>query len=98
MIEKITQLHPEIALFTTVCIVMVMGLSRSSFWRAACAWVTGLGLIVSLVLSLRSPATDGLLPQFLPYTKTLIAAVGLLVLPLMGGTVDRWYERQVGRG
>lgn len=98
MIEKLAQLHPEMALFATVCVVMVIGLLRSNFWRAACAWVTGAGLLVAMILSLRSPVTEGLLPQFLPYTKTLIAAIGLLVLPLMGGTVDRWYEGQVGRG
>jgi NADH-quinone oxidoreductase subunit N len=98
MIEKIAQLHPEIALFATTCIVMVLGLARSTLWRSMSAWVTGAGLIVALVLSIYSPQTDGMLPNFLPYSKALIAAVGLLILPLMGGTVDRWYERAVGRG
>ncbi len=98
MIEKLAQLHPEIALFAATCIVMVLGLAKSSFWRGMSVWVTGLGLVAALVLSFFSPQTDGMLPNSLPYLKAMIAAIGLMILPLMGGTVDRWYERTVGRG
>ena len=98
MIEKLPYLHPEMAIFAAACVVMVLGLSRSALIRSLSAWITGLGLVAALVLSLRSPTTDGLFPAMQPYIKALVAAFGLLALPLMGGTVDRWYEQQVGKG
>ncbi len=98
MIEKLAQLHPEIVLFAATCVVMVLGLARSSVWRAMSAWITAAALAVAFVLALRSPATDGLFPNFLAYTKAMVAGVGLLILPVMSGTVDRWYERRVGKG
>jgi NADH-quinone oxidoreductase subunit N len=93
MIDKLAMLHPEMALFVTTCVVLALGLSKSSMWRKACAPATGIGLIVALYLSLQSPTTDGMFPNMLPYAKSLIAAMGLLMLPLMGGTVDVWRER-----
>jgi len=98
MIEKLAQLHPEIALFITTCVVLALGLWRSSVVRAATPWVAGLGLAIAAFFSLRSPEGDGVLPQLLPYAKTLTALIGLAILPLLSGAVDRWYEREVRRG
>ena len=98
MTEKLALLHPEMALFAATCLVLALGLSRSAFWRAASAPMTGIALAVAFVLALRSPVTNGLFPHFLGYSKAMIAGIGLLLLPLMAGTVDREYERRVGRG
>ncbi|RMH25678.1 MAG: NADH-quinone oxidoreductase subunit N [Planctomycetota bacterium] len=98
MSEKLALLHPEMVLFAATCVVMVLGLARSAVWRSACAWLTGGALAAAFVLALRSPVTDGLFPHFLAYTKAMIAGVALLILPVMSGTVDRWYERRVAKG
>ena len=98
MSEKLALLHPEMVLFAATCVVMVMGLARSAHWRNASAWITAAALVVAFVLALRSPVTDGLFPQFLAYTKAMIAGVALMILPVLSGTVDRWYERRIGRG
>ncbi|MEC9373488.1 MAG: NADH-quinone oxidoreductase subunit N, partial [Planctomycetota bacterium] len=104
MIEKLGLLHPEIALFVTTCIVMILGLSKARGLRRSCAFVTAAGLIVAAVLGVMSPRgaapglTDSILPNILPYAKTLIALVGLLILPLLSGVVDRSFEYRLTKG
>ncbi len=98
MIEKLALLHPEIALFVTTCVVMIVGLSKSAAARRASAWITALGTIVAFVLALNSPMGDGLLPGMLGFAKATIAGVGFLLLLLLAGTVDRDYEARLARG
>lgn len=106
MIDKLALLHPEIALFITTCVVMILGLSKGAYFRKSAALVTALGLGVAAVLGAMSPTgresggglADAILPNWLPYTKTLIAVVGLLLLPLLTGVVDRLYERDIEKG
>jgi NADH-quinone oxidoreductase subunit N len=89
MAEKLLQLHPEIALFVTTCIVMVLGLSQRASLRRSCALVSAVGLAIAAWLGTRSPVMDGaIFPGMLPYAKTLIALVGLLLLPVCSGLMD----------
>jgi NADH-quinone oxidoreductase subunit N len=107
MIERLTFLHPEIALFLTTCVVMVLGLSRALGRRRLAAPVTGLGLLVAAYLSwsgtptgpgLSSAAGQLLLPFMPAYAKTVICLVSLPILMLLAGTVDRAEEERVARG
>lgn len=106
MIDRLAFLHPEIALFVTTCIVMILGLSRTYAIRKATAWFAAIGLAAAFWLSLSTPAglevlpTSGqtLLPNLPGFAKCLIAAVALLMLPVMAGTVDRQNEEQIAAG
>ncbi|MFO0856044.1 MAG: NADH-quinone oxidoreductase subunit N [Phycisphaerales bacterium] len=118
--ERLSFLYPEIALFVTTCIVMVVGLSKNLGTRKLTSWIAGLGLLVTLFLSVATTpsSTHGacpmtgtvftdaatpksgqmLLPDMVPYAKALIALIGLMLLPLMSGTVDRLEEAAVSSG
>ncbi len=107
MIDKLAFLLPEIALFVATCVVMVLGLSRERTLRKASAWVCGLGLLVALVLAWQTtPAPDvlsayagqKLLPNLVSYGKVIVAGVGLLLLLLAAGTVDRDEEARIVGG
>lgn len=98
MSEKLALLHPEIFLFITTCVVMIVGLSKSVMARRASAWITAAGLIGAFVLALRSPMGAGLLPGMLGYDKAMIAGIGFLLLLVLAGGVDRGYEARVLRG
>jgi NADH-quinone oxidoreductase subunit N len=107
MIERIAYLWPEIALFITTCVVMVLGLSRTYALRKATALVAGLGTLAATVLAaLTTPDGDQVtaaagqiyLASMVPYAKCIIGAVGLLLLLLMAGTVDRAEEADIAKG
>lgn len=98
MNEKLALLRPEIVLFITATIVMILGLSPRYHVRKSCAVVTGLGLIVAAYFSWNSPAMTGMFPGLLPYAKTIIVLISLLILPLLTGLVDQGYEADVARG
>ncbi len=97
MIERLAFLWPEIVLFATTCVVMVLGLSKDLVWRRATGLVAGLGLAASgVVASVYTPhgqyppgAGQLLLPNLALYGKVIVAAVGLLLLLLVSGTADR---------
>lgn len=107
MSEKLLLLHPEMVLFVGACVMLVLGLSKASFVRALCAPVTAIFLIVSalaaipaisLALGLMTPEQTQSLPSLLPYAKLMVAGVGLLILPLLAGVVDRPLDAAVKRG
>src|SRR5258705_10007593 len=99
IVAKLHSIWPEVALFLTTCVVMVMGLSPSLAIRRQTAMVTALGLIVAGVLAFLTPIAEGsTLPYLLPYVKVLVAAVGLLLLLLVAGTVDRTEEQLIAPG
>ncbi|MBC7771935.1 MAG: NADH-quinone oxidoreductase subunit N [Pyrinomonadaceae bacterium] len=96
MIDKIQALWPEIALFITTCIVMVIGLSPSREIRKLCSPICALGLIVAGYLAYQTtPLGAGPLPHLALYGKLLVAGIGLLLLMLMAGVADREYEKAV---
>lgn len=106
MIERLPFLYPEIVLFVTTCVVMVLGLSHTLALRRATALVAGLGLAVAgAVAAMTTPhgavassAGQTLLPNLAVYGKVIVAVVGVLLLLLMGGTTDRREEELVASG
>jgi len=99
MTEKLAQLWPEIVLFAGACLVMVLGLSPDVRTRRGCALVAGASLLIAGVLAAASPAPAGaLLPGLASFAKAMIAGVGLLLLLLAPGTVDRDEEAAVEQG
>lgn len=99
MIEKLAYLWPEVSLFITTCVVMVLGLSPQAEVRRLCAWVAAVGLIVAAGLAANAqPSPDALLPNLMPFAKVVIASVGVLLLLLLAGTVDRDYEALIQEG
>lgn len=99
MFDKVHDLWPEIALFITTCIVMVVGLSPNLGTRRLCSLISALGLGVAGVLgAVATPEGQGLLPALMPFAKVLIAGVGLMLLLLAEGTVDRQEEDLIAAG
>lgn len=99
IVEKLRFLGPEVALFIATVIVMVLGLSPRTGMRRACAGVSiiALGIAGALALFMPTPP-NSLLPGLTPFAKMLIAAVGILLVLLLTGTVDREYESALARG
>ncbi len=100
MESKLTLLWPEIALFITACIVMILGQSRHKDSRNLSPWVCALGLVVSgfLAWNFRGVTTSAALPHLPYYGKLLVSAIGLVLLPLMAGIADRDLEASVAKG
>ncbi|MCA9297737.1 MAG: hypothetical protein KDA28_01645, partial [Phycisphaerales bacterium] len=98
MIERLALLWPEIVLFATTCVVMVVGLSPNPGIRRGVPFLAGVGLLAATVLGLNGPNGGGLLPFMMPYAKAIIGGVGLLLLMLLAGTVDREDEERIDRG
>jgi len=101
--EKVALVWPEIWLFITTCVVMVVGLSPDERVRKLCSWICGLGLIVAIGTAAAAPTAGdpnaaGLFPSLTPYMKALIGIVGLLLLPLLAGTVDRDLDAAIRAG
>jgi len=96
VIEKIHALWPEISLFATACVVMLIGLSADRSLRRLCALLSGVGLIIAGVLAhYTTPVGAGPLPGLALYGKQIVAVVGFVLLFLMTGVADREYEDAV---
>ncbi len=98
MTEKIALVWPEIILFLTTCVVLLTGQWPATPIRRMTPWLTAVGLIAAMGAALGSPAGHGLMPGLMPYAKALAAGMGLLLLPLIVGTVDREQETAADRG
>ncbi len=99
MSEKLALIVPEILLFITTCIVMITGQWPQRAVRQFTPWICGIGLIAAAGAATATPDAVGtLFPALIPYTKVIIAMVGLLLLLLLSGTVDRDIETDVDRG
>lgn len=78
---------------------MVVGLSPNRATRKMCAPLSLVGLLVAGCLALTTGSISATpLPQLGMYGKALAAGVGLLLIMLLGGTVDRELESAVDRG
>lgn len=98
MTEKLSILWPEIALFITTCVVLVTGLSPNATLRRGTGAIAALGLAIALCLVPLSPPGPGGFPMMMPFAKGLIALVGLIMVGLMAGTVDRRFEAAIDAG
>ncbi|MCA9309656.1 MAG: NADH-quinone oxidoreductase subunit N, partial [Phycisphaerales bacterium] len=99
MVEKLQLSVPEIILFVAAVLVMVLGLSPRIQMRQMCGWIAGVALLASAIAALLTPASpNALLPNLVPFGKTLIAVIGVLLVMLSGGAADREYELEVSRG
>ena len=105
MVEKLTLIAPEILLFIGAIIVAITGLSGSRTLRGAVPVVTAIFLAGAAVLTQfvysdsEALASSGLLfPRIGGYVKTLTCVVGIALVALGSGTIDRAYERAVASG
>ncbi|HHN77686.1 MAG TPA: NADH-quinone oxidoreductase subunit N, partial [Phycisphaerales bacterium] len=89
---------PEIWLFITTCVVMVVGLSPDMRVRRLCGWISGIGILVAIGAAVPVEHPGGLFPAITPYAKGMIGVVGLLLLPLLAGTVDRDLDAAIAEG
>ncbi len=99
IVEKLRFLGPEIVLFIATVVVMVLGLSPSRAIRRSCAAVSVVALVIAGILAGSLPQPEhSLLPNLMPFAKMLVAAVGVLLVLVLSGTVDRDYEAAIDRG
>jgi NADH-quinone oxidoreductase subunit N len=87
MTDRLAFLWPEIALFVTTCIVMIVGLSKSLAVRKSTGVIAGLGVLVSLYLAaVTTPHTGGaaICPLTnIEFAPKLTASMGQVLLPDM---------------
>ncbi|MFZ4572959.1 MAG: NADH-quinone oxidoreductase subunit N [Phycisphaerales bacterium] len=107
MIERLAYLYPELALFVSTCLVMVLGLSPVKESRKLVPGVASAGvLIATLLAAFTTPAGKAVTPEggqtlllnLVPYAKVMIGAVGFILLLVLGGTVDRGDEARIAAG
>ncbi|HZW08846.1 MAG TPA: NADH-quinone oxidoreductase subunit N [Phycisphaerales bacterium] len=100
MIERISYLWPEIVLFIGACFTMVIGLSPSAPVRKQTGVVAGIFLVIAMAMAIATPRAPAwaILPGMMPFAKTLIAAIGLVLLLVITGTVDREEEAAIEGG
>lgn len=91
-------LLPEAAMFAGTCLTMIVGLSRDPHIRNQTWLIVMATLVLAGLLAANSPATSNVFPMLMPFAKSLIAVVGLLLMLLAAGTVDRDEERQIAAG
>ena len=98
--EALVRFWPEIALFVTTCVVMIVGLSADRAVRRLCAPIAGLGLVAAAYLAVEfmMPVSPSPMPYMAVYGKVMVAGVGLLLLMLFPGLADRDLEAAVDRG
>ena len=99
MTDKLALIAPEIALFITTCVVMIVGLSPAGAVRRGTAFVAAIGLVAAGAIAQQvGPSEGGLFPGLVPFAKGLIAIIGLMLLPLLSGVVDRDEDEAIAAG
>ncbi len=100
MISKLSVIVPEIVMFVGTCLVLMLGLSKTASIRRSCVGVAELTLIIAGIAAATGPSlvAESLLPNLMPFAKVLIAVVGLVLLLLLSGTVDRDIEAAAAVG
>lgn len=102
--DRISFLWPEIVLFAFTCWVMMLGLSPHRATRKLCAPFSGVALGIAGILAWKTTPGNSevtaltgqlLLPGMVAYAKVTIAVVGILMLLLLAGTVDRADEENI---
>ncbi|MGJ8636568.1 MAG: NADH-quinone oxidoreductase subunit N [Phycisphaerales bacterium] len=99
MTEKLAFVLPEIILFIATCLVMVTGQWPVRAIRSFTPWICGVALIAAGMIATSTPVDpNALFPNLIPFAKFMIAAVALLLLVNLTGTVDRDLEADVDKG
>ena len=104
MIEKLWLLIPEMILFGGAIVVSIMGLSPLKNLRdmvpfVVMVFLAGAFVTVPLVYTPERVAEAGLLmPMLGKYVKMLVCGIGVLLVMLKVGLIDRRYERMVDAG
>lgn len=99
MADRIASIWPEIIVFITVCVVMVMGLSRDRDVRRSTTWVAGFGLFLAFIAARVTPPVQAtLLPELAGFFKPAVCLIGLLLLPLVAGSIDHAVEKRFDAG
>jgi len=104
MVEKLWFLIPEMTLFIGVVVVAVLGLSPNRSLRDILPFVTCLFLGLAFFLTPylytaeRIESADLLMPRLGQYVKMIVCAVGVMLVMLNVGLIDRSYERAVEEG
>lgn len=102
--QTVALLAPEIVLFAAAMVVAVLGLSRSPAVRASVPWVCVLALLAALVVldavwtPERVQGARLLFPMLGKFAKAIIAIVGIGLVAVSAGSIDRRYEESVARG
>ena len=101
--DKLTLIIPEMVLFGGAVIVAILGLSHARTLRSAVPWATIAFLIAAVICTLVIPNDDAanksmILPNLGIYVKTLVGLVGIGLVMLGIGSVDRAYEDAVKNG
>ncbi|MBM4007985.1 MAG: NADH-quinone oxidoreductase subunit N [Planctomycetes bacterium] len=101
---RLMLLTPEILLFGAAVVAAVLGLSRRHSIRAFLPIFTCLALVASLALmpitwtETRANEAQLMLPMLGAFMKPLLAAIGILLVLVSAGSVDRGFEAAVARG
>ena len=99
MTEKLAFVLPEIILFIATCLVMITGQWPVRAIRAFTPWICAAALFAAGMIATTTPADpNALFPHLIPYAKFIIAAVAMLLLINLTGTVDRDLEEDVDKG
>ncbi|MCA9307168.1 MAG: NADH-quinone oxidoreductase subunit N [Phycisphaerales bacterium] len=99
IIERLSYLKPEMALGAGACVVMMLGLSPKRSVRLGCEMFSIFALLAAFALALfATPAhATSALPNLMPFAKAMIAAVGVVLVMALSGTVDRDVEARAER-
>ena len=100
MIERVAYLWPEVVLFIGACITMIIGLSPALHVRRQTGMVCAVCLLVASAIGLATPAAPewAILPGLMPFAKPLIGLIGLMLLLVISGAVDRDEEAAIEAG
>ncbi|MBL4808834.1 MAG: NADH-quinone oxidoreductase subunit N [Phycisphaerales bacterium] len=99
MTEKLALVLPELVLFIATCLVMITGQWPVRAIRNFTPWICGIALLIAGMLATQYPGDPhALFPNLVPYAKFIIAAVAILLLINLTGTVDRDLEDDVDQG
>ena len=99
IIERLSYLKPEMALGAGASVVMMLGLSPKRSVRLGCEMFSIFALLAAFALALfATPAhATSALPNLMPFAKAMIAAVGVVLVMALSGTVDRDVEARAER-
>jgi len=104
MSAKLWLLVPEIIMFLGVVVVAVLGLAPRRSWRDAVPWVTCIFLVLAAAITplIYTPeliqTADMPMPMLGKIAKIGVAIIGIILVMVSVGTIDRKLERAIETG